>query len=112
MAIFRARQLTFPLYWFCHTFTGSYYNRTKWPLSKCASTIRAVENAALPLIQCIDTRSNKTQEGLSEPSSRHWISALQKNIKARFLSIDVATHPVLLCKSWPWTAIFSVAPVA
>ena len=106
MAIFRARQTDIPVVLGSATPSlESYYNALNGRYRSVRLQSRAVENAALPLIQCIDTRSNKTQEGLSEPL----IKALDKCLAEKHQSLVFINRrgyaPVLLCKSCAWTAI-------
>jgi|CXWL01.1.fsa_nt_gi primosomal protein N' (replication factor Y) len=106
MAIFRARQTDIPVVLGSATPSlESYYNALNGRYRSVRLQSRAIENAALPLIQCIDTRSNKTQEGLSEPLIR----ALDKCLTEKHQSLVFINRrgyaPVLLCKSCAWTAI-------
>ncbi|MBV6448128.1 primosomal protein N' [Nitrosomonas sp.] len=105
LAIFRGKQANIPvvlgsatpsLESYHHALTGRY--RHVRLLS------RAVQNAALPSIRCIDTRINKTQDGLSQPL----LQALDQCLKEKHQSLIFLNRrgyaPVLLCKSCGWSA--------
>lgn len=105
LAIFRARQAVVPVVLGSATPSlESYHNALSGRYRYVRLLSRAVPNAVLPLIQCIDTRINKTQEGLSDPL----IAALDKCLKAKHQSLVFINRrgyaPVLLCKSCGWTA--------
>lgn len=106
LAIFRARQMNIPMVLGSATPSlESYYNALTGRYRHVRLLSRAVWNATLPLIQCIDTRINKIQEGLSEPL----IKALDQCLKEQHQSLVFINRrgyaPVLLCKSCGWTAI-------
>lgn len=106
LAIFRAKQMNIPVVLGSATPSlESYYNALTGRYRHVRLLSRAVQNAALPRIQSIDTRINKTQEGLSEPL----IKALDQCLKERHQSLVFINRrgyaPVLLCKSCGWTAI-------
>lgn len=106
LAIFRARQTDIPIILGSATPSlESYHNALNGRYHSMRLQSRAIKNAALPLIQCIDTRTNKTQEGLSEPL----IQALEKNLAEKHQSLIFINRrgyaPVLLCKSCGWTAV-------
>jgi len=106
LAIFRARENHIPVVLGSATPSlESYYNALNGRYRSVRLQSRAIKNAALPLIQCIDTRTNKTQEGLSEPL----IQALNKCLAEKHQSLVFINRrgyaPVLLCKSCAWIAI-------
>ncbi len=106
LAIFRAREYDIPVVLGSATPSlESYYNALNGRYRSVRLQSRAIKNAALPLIQCIDTRTNKTQEGLSEPL----IKALDKCLAEKHQSLVFINRrgyaPVLLCKACAWTAI-------
>lgn len=106
LAIFRARQASIPVILGSATPSlESYYSALNGRYRHVRLRSRAIKNAALPLIQCIDTRINKTQEGLSEPL----IKALDKCLAEKHQCLVFINRrgyaPVLLCKSCGWTAI-------
>ena len=106
LAIFRARQADIPVVLGSATPSlESYYNALNGRYRSVRLQSRAIKNAALPLIQCIDTRINKTQEGLSDPL----IKALDKSLAEKHQSLIFINRrgyaPVLLCKSCAWTAV-------
>ncbi len=106
LAIFRARENGIPVVLGSATPSlESYYNALNGRYRSVRLQSRAIKNAALPLIQCVDTRLHKTQEGLSEP----FIRALGKCLAEKHQSLVFINRrgyaPVLLCKSCAWTAI-------
>ncbi|AEJ01932.1 primosomal protein N' [Nitrosomonas sp. Is79A3] len=106
LAIFRARENDIPVVLGSATPSlESYYNALNGRYRSVRLQSRAIKNAALPLIQCIDTRTNKTQEGLSEPL----IKALDKCLAEKHQSLVFINRrgyaPVLLCKACAWTAL-------
>ncbi|WP_292996366.1 primosomal protein N' [Nitrosomonas sp.] len=106
LAIFRARENNIPVVLGSATPSlESYYNALNGRYRSVRLLSRAIKNAALPLIQCIDTRTNKIQEGLSDPL----IKALDKCLAEKHQSLVFINRrgyaPVLLCKACAWTAI-------
>ncbi|SFE75171.1 primosomal protein N' [Nitrosomonas sp. Nm166] len=105
LAIFRARQMNISVVLGSATPSlESYYNVLSGRYRSVRLQSRAIRNAALPVIQYIDTRLHKTQEGLSEPL----IEALSKCLAKKHQSLVFINRrgyaPVLLCKSCAWTA--------
>lgn len=105
IAIFRARQANAPIVLGSATPSlESYHNTINNRYRSLRLSSRAIENATLPLIHCIDTRITKTKEGLSEPL----ILALEKCLAQKYQSLVFINRrgyaPVLLCKSCAWTA--------
>lgn len=106
LAIFRARENDIPVVLGSATPSlESYYNALNGRYRSVRLLSRAIKNATLPLIQCIDTRANKIQEGLSEPL----INALDKCLAEKHQSLIFINRrgyaPVLLCKACAWTAL-------
>jgi len=106
LAIFRAKENNIPVVLGSATPSlESYYNALTGRYHSVRLLSRAIKNAALPLIQCIDTRTNKTQEGLSEPL----IKALDKCLAEKHQSLVFITRRgyarALLCKACGWTAL-------
>ena len=106
LAIFRAKENNIPVVLGSATPSlESYYNAINGRYRSVRLLSRAIKNAALPLIQCIDTRTNKIQEGLSEPL----INALGKCLAEKHQSLVFINRrgyaPVLLCKACAWTAL-------
>jgi len=106
LAIFRAKENGIPVVLGSATPSlESYYNALNGRYRSVRLQSRVIRNAALPLIQCVDTRLHKTQEGLSEP----FIRALGKCLAEKHQSLVFINRrgyaPVLLCKSCAWTAI-------
>lgn len=105
LAIFRARQTDIPVVLGSATPSlESYFNATAGRYHYLRLATRAIKNATLPEIQCIDTRIHKTTDGFSEPL----LDALGKCLAAKQQSLIFINRrgyaPVLLCKSCAWTA--------
>ncbi len=106
LAIFRARQMNIPVVLGSATPSlESYYNALIGRYQRVRLLSRAAQNAALPLIQCIDTRINKIQEGLSEPLIKALDQCLQEKHQSLIFINRRGYAPVLLCKSCGWAAI-------
>ncbi|UJP06741.1 MAG: primosomal protein N' [Nitrosomonas sp.] len=105
LAIFRARQSAIPVILGSATPSlESYHNALTGRYRHVRLLSRAVQNATLPLIQCIDTRINKTREGLSGPLIQALDECLQKEHQSLIFINRRGYAPVLLCKSCGWTA--------
>ena len=82
----------------------SYYNATSQRYHKLTLSTRAVKDAALPAIHCVDTRRFRTHDGLSPPL----IAALEKRLDRKQQSLVFINRrgyaPALMCKSCLWTA--------
>ncbi len=105
IAIFRASQTNTPIILGSATPSlESYHNALTGRYRHLRLQTRANENATLPTITCIDTRTSKAPEGFSEPL----ISALQKCLDEKHQSLVFINRrgyaPILLCKSCAWTA--------
>ncbi|SEL21546.1 primosomal protein N' [Nitrosovibrio tenuis] len=105
VAIFRARQTGVPVILGSATPSlETYYNAINGRYLRLQLPSRAVRNATLPLVRCIDTRIAKTEEGLSPPL----ISALETSLALNQQSLVFINRrgyaPVLLCRSCAWTA--------
>ncbi len=105
LAIFRAKQANIPVVLGSATPSlESYHNAQSNRYHHLRLQTRAIKNATLPTIHCIDTRISKTKEGLSEPL----VQALKKCLSLKHQSLVFINRrgyaPVLLCKSCGWTA--------
>lgn len=105
LAIFRARQTNIPVVLGSATPSlESYFNAINGRYQHIRLVSRAVQNATLPSIQCIDTRIQKAPDGLTEPL----IQALEKCLAEKHQSLVFINRrgyaPVLLCKSCGWSA--------
>jgi primosomal protein N' (replication factor Y) len=65
---------------------------------------RAVKNAVLPAVHCVDTRAAKSKDGLSEPLIMALEKCLARNQQSLIFLNRRGYAPVLLCKSCAWTA--------
>ena len=105
VAIFRAKHANAPVILGSATPSlESYYNALSGRYLGLHLSSRAVKNAALPVVRCIDTRAARTKEGSSAPL----IAALEKCLALRQQSLVFINRrgyaPVLLCRSCAWTA--------
>jgi primosomal protein N' (replication factor Y) len=105
LAIFRARQTNIPVVLGSATPSlESYFNAINGRYQHIRLLSRAVQNATLPSIQCIDTRIHKALNGLTEPL----IQALEKCLAEKHQSLVFINRrgyaPALLCKSCGWSA--------
>jgi primosomal protein N' (replication factor Y) len=105
VAIFRGKQAGVPVILGSATPSlESYYNAINGRYLRLQLPSRAVKNATLPQVRCIDTRVAKTENGLSAPL----ISALEKSLALNQQSLVFINRrgyaPVLLCRSCAWTA--------
>ncbi|MEO7559774.1 MAG: primosomal protein N' [Nitrosospira sp.] len=105
VAIFRAKHANAPVILGSATPSlESYYNAMSGRYLRLCLSSRAVKNAALPVVRCIDTRVARTKEGFSVPL----IAALEKCLTLHQQSLVFINRrgyaPVLLCKSCAWTA--------
>ncbi|KIO49240.1 primosomal protein N' [Nitrosospira sp. NpAV] len=105
VAIFRAKHANAPVILGSATPSlESYYNALRGRYLRLHLSSRAVKNATLPAVRCIDTRAAKTKEGFSAPL----ITALEKCLTLNQQSLVFINRrgyaPVLLCKSCAWTA--------
>jgi primosomal protein N' (replication factor Y) len=105
VAIFRAKHANAPVILGSATPSlESYYNAMSGRYLRLRLSSRAVKNAALPAVRCIDTRAARTKEGFSVPL----ITALEKCLTLHQQSLVFINRrgyaPVLLCKSCAWTA--------
>lgn len=105
VAIFRAKHANAPVILGSATPSlESYYNAISGRYLRLRLPSRAVKNATLPSVRCIDTRAAKTREGLSAPL----IAALERCLVLNQQSLVFINRrgyaPVLLCKSCAWTA--------
>lgn len=108
VAIFRAKQTNIPIVLGSATPSlESYHNAVSGRYSLLTLRTRAIKNAALPVIQLIDTRKKLLQEGLSEPM----LNALERNLTQNKQSMVFINRrgyaPILLCKSCAWMATCS-----
>jgi primosomal protein N' (replication factor Y) len=108
IAIYRAKYTNIPVILGSATPSlESYYNAINHRYRMLRLSSRAADNASLPSIRCIDTRTVRVREGLSEPL----ITALGKKIALNQQSLIFINRrgfaPVLMCKSCAWTATCS-----
>lgn len=105
LAIYRARQLGIPVILGSATPSlESYYYAINGRYQHLQLRARAVSQARLPAIHCIDLRIIKTQEGLTEPILNALRETLAQNLQSLVFINRRGYAPVLLCKSCRWTA--------
>ncbi|MBS0300420.1 MAG: primosomal protein N' [Proteobacteria bacterium] len=105
LAIFRGKQMTIPVVLGSATPSlESYFHARTGRYRHIRLLSRAVQNAALPSIRCIDTRIHKTQDGLSEPLLQALRHCLEEKHQSLIFLNRRGYAPVLLCKSCGWTA--------
>jgi len=105
VAIFRAKQANVPVVLGSATPSlESYYNAINGRYLRLQLPSRAVRNATLPRVRCVDTRVAKTENSLSAPV----ISGLEKSLALNQQSLVFINRrgyaPVLLCRSCAWAA--------
>lgn len=108
VAIFRAKQADIPIILGSATPSlESYYNAITGRYRRLCLRTRAVQNATLPIIRYIDTRTLQLKEGLSDTL----LLALENCLAQQQLSMVFINRrgyaPVLLCKSCTWLATCS-----
>ncbi|MBA2483590.1 MAG: primosomal protein N' [Nitrosomonas sp.] len=105
IAIFRARQANVPVILGSATPSlESYYNATTQRYRNLRLLSRAIKNATMPSINCIDTRIAKTCEGFSQPLIKALGNCLNQKQQSLVFINRRGYAPVLLCKSCSWTA--------
>lgn len=106
LAILRSKQINAPIILGSATPSlESYHHAINGRYRILKLTSRAIQNAALPLIQTVDIRTHKASNGLSQPL----LHALHTNLAEKQQSIIFINRrgyaPVLLCKACGWNAI-------
>ena len=105
IAVFRARQMNVPVILGSATPSlESFYNAINHRYRSLRLSSRAIKNATLPSISCIDTRTVKISEGLSEPLIQALENCLDQKQQSLVFINRRGFAPVLLCKSCAWTA--------
>jgi primosomal protein N' (replication factor Y) len=105
VAIFRAKRAGIPIILGSATPSlESYYNSVTGRYSRLQLTSRAVSNAVPPLVRCIDTRTEKMMEGISDSL----FAALEKRLALGEQSLVFINRrgyaPVLWCGACGWIA--------
>lgn len=105
MAIFRAQQHSIAVILGSATPSlESYYNALSGRYHTLRLQSRAIRNATLPQIHLIDTRTNKTQDGLTEPLIKAINQCMIDKNQALVFINRRGYAPVLLCKSCGWSS--------
>lgn len=105
LAIFRAKQINIPIILGSATPSlESYHNALSHRYHSIRLKSRAIENATLPSIQCIDTRVEKPREGLSSALLEAIGQSLAKKHQSLVFINRRGYAPILLCRSCGWTA--------
>ncbi|PSJ17430.1 primosomal protein N' [Nitrosomonas supralitoralis] len=106
LAIFRARETNIPIVLGSATPSlESYFNAINGRYQYIRLASRAVKNARLPMIQYIDTRIHKSQDGLSVPLLKAIEKCLAEQRQTLIFINRRGYAPVLLCKSCAWSAL-------
>lgn len=106
LAIFRARQKDIPVVLGSATPSlESYYNVLNGRYSYLQIKSRAVKNAVLPQVECINIRSEKIKDGLSASLVQAITDCLAHQRQCLIFINRRGYAPVLMCKSCGWTAI-------
>ncbi len=105
LAVYRARQANIPVVLGSATPSLESYHLARTGRYRLLQLhTRAVKQATLPAIRCIDMRITSAQEGLSEPI----LVALKQSLSQKQQSLVFINRrgysPVLLCKSCHWIA--------
>jgi primosomal protein N' (replication factor Y) (superfamily II helicase) len=82
----------------------SWHNAQIGRYQLCELRERAVEDAALPTIQLIDTRRDKAHDGLSETLARAIQNRLEKKQQSLLFINRRGYAPALMCHECGWTA--------
>lgn len=105
LAVYRARQANIPVILGSATPSLESYHQagiSRYRLLRLHT--RAISQAVLPAIHCIDTRTTPVHEGLSDPI----LDALNRSLEQKQQSLVFINRrgysPVLLCKSCRWIA--------
>jgi primosomal protein N' (replication factor Y) (superfamily II helicase) len=105
IAIFRARQMNVPVILGSATPSLESYQNAISHRYRCLRLLsRAIKNATLPAINCIDTRTANVSEGLSEPLIKALENCLNQKQQSLVFINRRGFAPVLLCKSCAWTS--------
>lgn len=105
LAVYRARQANIPIILGSATPSLESYHQARINRYRLLQLhARAISQAVLPAIRCIDMRITPTQEGLSEPI----LDALHQSLDQKQQSLVFINRrgysPILLCKSCRWIA--------
>lgn len=105
LAVYRARQINIPVILGSATPSLESYHLARTGRYRLLQLhTRAINQATLPAIHCIDMRVTSVQEGLSEPV----LEALRQSLNRKQQSLVFINRrgysPVLLCKSCHWIA--------
>ncbi|MDR4513755.1 primosomal protein N' [Nitrosomonas sp.] len=106
LAIFRAKQMQIPVVLGSATPSLETYYNVKIGRYRCLHLRnRAVKDAALPEVECIDMRLEKPVNGLSAPLIRAIRKCLEQQLQCLIFINRRGYAPVLLCPSCGWSAV-------
>jgi len=106
LAVFRARQAQIPVILGSATPSlESYHNALAGRYRHLRLNQRAVKQAVLPQIECIDMRSEKPVTGLSAKLIRSIKACLEQQKQCLIFINRRGYAPVLMCRSCGWTAV-------
>lgn len=103
VAIMRAKRANIPVVLGSATPSlETWQNANAGRYTRLTLAARAVRSAALPRVHCIDTRLQRTQDGLSEPLLAAMRQRLERGEQSLLFINRRGYSPVLLCSSCAW----------
>jgi primosomal protein N' (replication factor Y) len=105
VAVFRAKQAGVPVILGSATPSlESYHAALTGRYTRLRLPLRAVKNAALPAVRCVDMRTIRAKDGLSSPTTDALARCLALNQQSLVFINRRGYAPVLLCRSCGWAA--------
>jgi primosomal protein N' (replication factor Y) len=105
VAVFRAKQAGVPVILGSATPSlESYHAALTGRYTRLRLPLRAVKNAALPAVRCVDMRTIRAKDGLSSPTTNALARCLALNQQSLVFINRRGYAPVLLCRSCGWAA--------
>ena len=105
VAVFRAKQAGVPVISGSATPSlESYHAAVSGRYTRLRLPSRAVQNASLPIVRCVDMRTTRARDGLSAPATAALARCLASNQQSLVFINRRGDLPVLLCRSCGWAA--------
>jgi primosomal protein N' (replication factor Y) (superfamily II helicase) len=105
VAVFRAKQAGVPVILGSATPSlESYYGALTGRYTRLRLPLRAVKNASLPVVRCVDMRTAQAKDGLSAPVTASLAKCLELNQQSLVFINRRGYAPVLMCRSCGWAA--------
>jgi primosomal protein N' (replication factor Y) (superfamily II helicase) len=105
VAVFRAKQAGVPVILGSATPSlESYYGALTGRYTRLRLPLRAVKNASLPVVRCVDMRIAQAKDGLSAPVTASLAKCLELNQQSLVFINRRGYAPVLMCRSCGWAA--------